>query len=65
MMRFTRNQLIVALGTILVLLAVSLWIVRPILGRRKKLAVKIEQSEKRFQELIDLERLYRGMQAES
>jgi hypothetical protein len=65
MMRFTRNQLIVALGTILVLLAVSLWIVRPILGRRQKLAVKIEQSEKRFQELIDLERLYRGMKAES
>jgi len=65
MMRFTRNQLLVALGSILVLLAVSLWIVRPILGRRNKLAVKIEQSEKRFQELINLERLYQEMQAES
>ena len=65
MMRFTRNQLLVTLGTVLVLLAVSLWIVRPILGQRRKLAVKIEQSEKRLQELISLERLYKEMQAES
>jgi hypothetical protein len=65
MMRLTRNQLLVTLGTILVLLAVSLWIVRPILGRRRKLAVKIEQSEKRLQELISLERLYQEMKAES
>jgi general secretion pathway protein M len=65
MMRLTRNQLLVTLGTILVLLAVSLWIVRPILGQRRKLAVKIEQSEKRLQELISLERLYQGMKAES
>ena len=65
MMRLTRNQLLVTVGTILVLLAVSLWIVRPILGQRRKLAVKIEQSEKRLQELISLERLYQGMKAES
>jgi len=65
MIRLTRNQLLVTLGTILVLLAVSLWIVRPILGRRRKLAVKIEQSEKRLQELISLERLYQEMKAES
>jgi len=65
MMRLTRSQLLVTLGTILVLLAVSLWIVRPILGRRRKLAVKIEQSEKRLQELISLERLYQEMKAES
>ena len=65
MMRLTRDQLLVTAGTILVLLAVSLWIVRPILGRRRKLAVKIEQSEKRLQELISLERLYQEMKAES
>ena len=65
MMRFTRNQLLTALGSILVLLALSLWIVRPILGRRHNLAVKIEQSEKRFQELINLERMYKEMKAES
>ena len=65
MMRLTRNQLFVILGTILVLLAVSLWVVRPILGRRKKLAVKIEKSEKRLQELINLERLYQQMRSES
>ncbi len=65
MIRLTRNQLLVTVGTILVLLAVSLWIVRPILGQRRKLAVKIEQSEKRLQELISLERLYQGMKAES
>jgi general secretion pathway protein M len=65
MMRLTRNQLIVALGSILVLVAVSLWIVRPILGHRRKLAVKIEQSEKRLQELIGLEQLYQQMKAES
>jgi len=64
-MRLTRNQLIVALGSILVLVAVSLWIVRPILGHRRKLAVKIEQSEKRLQELIGLEQLYQQMKAES
>jgi general secretion pathway protein M len=65
MMRFTRNQLLAALGTILVLLAVSLWIVRPILARRHNLEVKIEQGEKRFQELLNLERLYQEMKAES
>jgi general secretion pathway protein M len=65
MIRLTRNQLFVALGTILVLLAVSLWIVRPILEQRRKLALKIEQSEKRLQELISLEQLYRQMKAEN
>ena len=65
MIRLTRNQLFVALGTILVLLAVSLLIVRPILGQRRKLAVKIEQSEKRLQELISLEQLYQQMKAEN
>jgi general secretion pathway protein M len=65
MMRLTRNQLLAALGTILALLAVSLWIVSPILGQRRKLAVRIEQSEKRLQELISLERLYQEMKAES
>ena len=65
MIRLTRNQLFVALGTILVLLAVSLWIVRPILRRRGTLAVKIEQSEKRLQEFIGLEQLYQQMRAEN
>jgi general secretion pathway protein M len=65
MMRLTRKQLLVTLGTILMLLAVSLWIVRPILGHRRRLAAKIEQSEKRLQELISLEQLYRQMKAEN
>jgi general secretion pathway protein M len=65
MIRLTRNQLFVTLGTILVLLVVGLWIVRPILGRRRKLAVQIEQSEKRLQELISLEQLYQQMKAEN
>ncbi|MCG6983064.1 MAG: type II secretion system protein M [Deltaproteobacteria bacterium] len=65
MMRLTREQLLVAAGIILVLLVVSLWIVRPILTKRRMLAAKIEQSEKRLQELISLERLFQQMKAES
>ena len=65
MMRLTREQLLVTIGVVLVLLAVSLWIVRPILGHRRKLVAKIEQSEKRLQELIGLERLYQQMRVES
>jgi general secretion pathway protein M len=65
MMRLTREQLLVTAGIIFALLVVSMWIVRPILAKRRKLAVRIEQSEKRLQELISLERLFQQMKAES
>lgn len=65
MMRLTRSQLLIIACSILVLLALSQWIVRPILNRRTKLAANIERSEKRLQELIRLEQLYQKMKAES
>ena len=65
MIRLTRSQLLIIAATILALVAVSQWIVRPILGRKKKLALNIEQSEKRLEELVRLERLYEKMKAES
>ena len=65
MIRLDRSQLLIIAASILLLLAVSQWIVRPIFRQKKKLALNIEQSEKRLAELVRLERLYDKMKAES
>ncbi len=65
MMKLTRSQMLLIAASVLVLLALSQLIVRPILKKRKQLAVSIERSEERLEELVRLERLYRDMKAEN
>lgn len=64
-MRITRTQLIWMAAGVIVILALSQWLIRPIIGKRKKLATSIQRSEERMQEMLRLEQLYREMQAEN
>ena len=64
-MRITRRQLIWMAASMMVILALSQWLVRPLIGRRNKLASNIQRSEERMQELVHLERVYRQMQSEN
>jgi general secretion pathway protein M len=65
MIRLNQRQLIWIAATVVVILAVSQWLIRPIFRRRAKLAINIQRSEKRLQELVRLEQLYRKMQVEN
>ena len=65
MTRLNQRQLIWIAATVVVLLAVSQWLIRPIIRKRAKLATNIQRSEKRLQELVRLEQLYRKMQVEN
>ena len=64
-MRITRTQLIWIAAGVMVILALSQWLIRPIIGKRKKLATSIQRSEERMQEMVRLEQLYRKMRAEN
>ena len=64
-MRLNRTQLIWIAAGVLVILALSQWLVRPILDRRKRLAISIQRSEERIQEMVRLEQLYKEMRAEN
>ena len=64
-MRITRTQLIWIAAGVMVILALSQWLIRPIISKRKKLATSIQRSEERMQEMVRLEQLYRKMQAEN
>ena len=64
-MRITRTQLIWIAAGVMVFFALSQWLIRPIVGKRKKLAASIQRSEERMQEMLRLEQLYRKMRAES
>ena len=64
-MRITRTQLIWIAAGVMVILALSQWLIRPIICKRKKLATSIERSEERMQEMVRLEQLYRKMRAEN
>lgn len=65
MTRITQRQLIWIGASLVLILAVSQWLIRPIFGRRQQLGLSIQRSEKRLQELVRLEGVYRKMQAES
>jgi general secretion pathway protein M len=65
MTRLNQRQLIWIAATVVVIFAVSQWLIRPIFRRRAKLAINIQRSEKRLQELVRLEQLYRKMQVEN
>lgn len=65
MMKLTRSQMLLIAASVLVLLALSQLIVRPILKKRNQLAASIDRSEKRLEELVRLERLYRDMKTEN
>ena len=65
MTRLNQRQLIWIAATVVVLLAASQWLIRPIFRQRAKLATNIQRSEKRLQELVRLEQLYRKMQVEN
>jgi general secretion pathway protein M len=64
-MRISRRQLIWIAAGVMVILALSQWLVRPIVKRRNKLAISIQRSEERMQEMVRLEQLYRKMRAEN
>ena len=64
-MRLNRTQLIWIAAGALVILALSQWLVRPILNKRKRLAISIQRSEERIQEMVRLEQLYQKMRAEN
>ena len=65
MTRLNQRQLIWIAATVVVILAVSQWLIRPIFRQRAKIAKNIQRSEKRLQELVRLEQLYRKMQGEN
>ena len=65
MTRLNQRQLIWIAATVVVIFAVSQWLIRPIFRQRAKLATKIQRSEKRLQELVRLEQLYRKIQVEN
>lgn len=65
MIRLNQRQLIWIAATVVVILAVSQWLIRPIFRRRAKLAANIQRSEKRLQELVRLEQLYQKLQGEN
>lgn len=65
MTRFSRKQILLIAGSVMVLFLASQLVVRPLLKKKEKLAKNIERSEKRLQELVDLEKLYLDMKAEN
>ncbi len=65
MIRLERRQLIVIGAAVLVLLAVVQWLVRPVLNRRQKMAMSIQLTEQRLQELLNLEKTYRQALADN
>ena len=65
MTRLNQRQLIWIAATVVVILAASQWLIRPIFRKRAKLATNIQRSEKRLQELVRLEQLYRKIQGEN
>jgi len=65
MTRLNQRQLIWIAATVVAILAVSEWLIRPIFRRRAKLVTNIHLSEERLQELVRLEQLYRKMQVEN
>jgi general secretion pathway protein M len=54
----------IAAGVVAVL-ALSQWLIRPILNRRQQMGISIQRAEQRLQELIDLEQTYRRVLAEN
>jgi general secretion pathway protein M len=65
MTRVTQRQLIWIGAGLVLIFAVSQWLIRPVLGRRQQLASNIQRSEKRLQELVRMEGIYRKMRAEN
>lgn len=65
MTRLNKRQLMWIAATVVVILAVSQWLIRPIFRQRAKLVTNIQRSENRLQELVRLEQLYRKMQVEN
>ncbi len=65
MTRFTQRQLLWIGASLVLIFAVSQWLIRPIFKRRKQLALTIQRSENRLQELVRLEGVYRKMRAEN
>ena len=65
MIRLGRRQLIMIAAAAVAVLAVSQWLVRPILDRRQRMVMSIQLTEQRLQELIDLEQTYRQVLAEN
>jgi general secretion pathway protein M len=65
MMRLDQKRLLWIAATLVLVLAVSQWLVRPILRRNDQLATNIQRSEERLQNLIRLEHRYREMLANS
>ena len=65
MTRLNQKQLIWLVATVVGILAVSQWLIRPIFRQRAKLVKNIQRSEERLQELVRLEQLYRKMQVEN
>jgi general secretion pathway protein M len=65
MIRLNQRQLIWIAATVVAILAVSQWLIRPIFRQRAKLVTNIHRSEERLQELVRLEQLYRKMQVEN
>ena len=65
MIRLERRQLIVIGVAVLVFLAVVQWVVRPVFKSRQKMAMSIQLSEQRLQELLKLEKIYRQALADN
>jgi general secretion pathway protein M len=51
--------------SLVVVLALVQWLIRPILSRRQQMETSIQRTEQRLQELLDLEQTYRQVLAES
>ena len=65
MMGLSQRQLIWVAAAVVLLLAVSQWLVRPIIRYKRAMTLGIQQSEKRLQNLNRLARTYSDMRAES
>jgi general secretion pathway protein M len=50
---------------VVLILALSQWVIRPILNHRQQMAMSIRRTEQRLQELLDLEQAYRQVLAQN
>ncbi len=65
MIRLGKRQLVMIAAGVVVILALGQWLIRPILNRHQQMEMRIQRSERRLQELLDLERNYRQVLAEN
>jgi general secretion pathway protein M len=65
MTRLRQRQLLALAAALVLILAASQWLIRPILGHRQRLAREIETGERRLRELVSLEQRYRQASAEN